>query len=208
MRRHYLPFLAVALCGTLVACQPGSEPASEPGSEAVEAPPERVENPELGLAIKDLPEELEVGMNEGETLALSAPGGGTIQLLNGELENSINLVQAAKDHQAAMESKPGGEIRQRNEMMSADFGTTYFSRGRYESETGGLEEEAVLLLIHPRGDRPLTVRYVYPVTAETTDEEIKARIEGHLFETLFQLEGLPVPGAEPASEPEPAGDAG
>ena len=193
--------------------------ACGPAAEEPPPPPQRVENAALGLAIQNLPAAFTVAVNEsseeGGRLELAGPGGGRLDFLNGEIETSINLVQAARDHEASCVARPGGELKQRTEMQSPEFGLVYFSRGRYESEPAKpsepspgidppaseavLEEEAVLLLIHPWQDRMLTVRYLYSVTEATTPEELRVRFEDELFDVFSELEGLPAPGV-PASD--------
>lgn len=181
----------------LGGCQKEPEPPPPP-------PPERVENASLGVAVAALPAGLKVAANEDGKLELATEDGtGKVWFMLGEIQNSINLVRAAEEHAASFGELPNGEHKRRVEMAHGDFGVVYLSGGRFDGEAGP-EEESVLMLIHPWGDRMLWVRYEYP---EGTKEEIQARLENHLFEVLNELEGLPFPDAAPA-DAAPADDVG
>lgn len=181
MPRKILTLLAVF--AVLAACQKEPEAPTEP------PPGPRVENADLGLAIASLPAAFEVSKNDSEGLELtSVDGTGHLTFVLGPVENSINLVAAAQEHEASFAERPDGVFKQRTEMMSMTLGTTYLSRGQYRNEAGEMEEESVLLTIHPRGDRMLTVRYVYPV-----GEDAKERLEDGLFAVFNELEGVAAP---------------
>jgi len=180
----------LALFAALAACQQEPEAPPEP------PPAPRVENAGLGVAIASLPPAFEVAKNDSEGLELrSVDGAGRLSFVLGPVESSINLVAAARDHEASFAERPDGAFKQRTEMMSMTLGTTYLSRGQYRNEAGQMEEESVLLAIHPWGDRMLTVRYVYPV-----GEDAKERLENGLFAVFTELEAVAAPGGE-GSEP-------
>ncbi len=191
MPRRIPVFLVVLIAVVvLAACQ------SEPEAPAEPPPGPRVENADVGLAVAALPASLEVLKNDTEGLELgSVDGAGRLVFVLGELESSINLVAAARDHEASFAERPEGVFKQRTEMMSVTLGTTYLSRGQYRNEAGVMEEESVLLAIHPWGDRMLTVRYVYPV-----GEDAKERLQEHLFAVFGELEAMAAPAEEAAPE--------
>lgn len=169
---------------SLLAC--ASEEAPPP------PPAERVENPQLGVAITALPPVFEVTANEGTRLELApaAEGStGTLAVTAGEAESGgINLLAAVKAHEAEILAREGGEYKGQRELGS-QLGTAFYSRGRYAGEDGAQVEETVIFLVHPWGDRTLQLIYRYPAAPEDTKE----RIEGHLFPLLGTLEGLPPP---------------
>lgn len=183
MPRKILTLLA--LFAVLAACQKEPEAPPEPPAGP------RVENADLGLAIASLPAAFEVAKNDSEGLELrSVDGTGHVTFVLGPVENSINLVAAAREHEESFAERPEGVFKQRTEMMSTTLGTTYLSRGQYRNEAGVMEEEAVLLAIHPRGDRMLTVRYVYPV-----GEDAKERLQDQLFVLFSEIEAIDAPAA-------------
>ncbi len=160
--------------------------------------PERIENPQLGIAIAALPAPFQVAVNEGTTLELVA-GEGRLSIIAGAAQVAgINLVQAVWDHKASIVDRPGGEYKGQQE-LGTQFGTAFYSRGRYQGDAGEVEE-TVILVIHPWGDRRLDLRYRYPAT-----DDSKERIQEQLFAVLERLRGLPRP-ALPAAEPAPAVD--
>ena len=174
--------MSLALPG-LLACT--SEEAAPP------PPAERVENPQVGVAITALPPVFEVTANEGARLELApaAEGStGTLAITTGEAESGgINLLAAVKAHEAEIRLRDSGEYKGQRELGS-QLGTAFYSRGRYSGEDGAQVEETVIFLVHPWGDRTLQLIYRYPAVEDTRE-----RIEGHLFSLLGTLEGLPPP---------------
>lgn len=189
--------LAAALLAVLIGgCQPSSVPEA--------AVPVRVESPELGIAIADLPEFFHLAVNEGTTLELvpaDPEDGGRLTIVAGQGQVAgVNLVQAVWDHKAKIEGRPGGEFLGQRE-LGTHLGTAFYSRGQYQGEGEGvLEEETAIFVIHPWGDRRLDLIYRYPAGDDTSE-----RLEKQLFAVLGQIEGLtPVlVTEEPAEEPEP-----
>lgn len=152
----------------------------------VEVSADRVENPELGIAIAALPAPFQVAVNEGSTLELVA-GDGRLSIVAGAQQVAgINLVQAVWDHKASILERSQGEYKGQQE-LGTHFGTAFYSRGRYQSDAGDVEE-TVILAIHPWGDRRLDLVYRYPAT-----DDSKERIEQQLFAVLTELEALPQP---------------
>ena len=148
------------------ACGAGEKKAAEPE-------PVRIESPSLGIVLVDPPAEFEVASNGEGRLVLRAPDGGTVTLERGTEAEDSNLVQAVKDHQAAIEGREGGEYLGVRELVTP-LGSAFWSRGRYPGEHGTLEETRIVTL-HPSGQGILTLTYVYPA-----GEDSSARIQSLL----------------------------
>jgi hypothetical protein len=69
-----------------------------------------------------------------------------------------------------MEGKNGAEYMGGQELQG-EFGTAFYSRGRYIDE-GSLVEETAVFMIHPTGNRLLGIHYRYPA-----GEDSAARVE-------------------------------
>lgn len=192
--------LALAPCLALAACAPGGEEATPPTEEA--AGP-RVENPELGIAVAQLPAGFEVATNEGDELVLARrdeedPARLAFEL--GPLQSSgINLVERVWEEKERIESLPDGQYRGQNELGGVPLGTTFTSRGRFRNETGEAMEEYRALTLHPTQNRVLILDYEYPVPPP--DEAEKHHRLEELMLVLEQVEpmggtGEPEPPAE------------
>ena len=149
------------------------------------APPENagVENAELGIKLVSVPEGLTVVATDGRRLVLkpAAEGAeGSIVFAAGPEQSAINLVAVVQNHQARIEALPDGVYKGGQELMG-DFGTAFYSRGRF-SEDGETVEETVLFLIHPSANRLLEIRYLYPAGTDSA-----ARVE-QLIAVLGELE--------------------
>ncbi|MCP4656908.1 MAG: hypothetical protein GY856_15970 [bacterium] len=159
---------------------------------------ERIENPQLGIAIAALPAPFQVAVNEGTTLELVA-GEGRLSIVASPAQVAgVNLVQAVWDHKASILERPEGEYKGQQE-LGTYLGTAFYSRGHYQGDAGRIEE-TVILVVHPWSDRRLDLVYRYPAT-----DDSKERIEKQLFAVLGQVEALPQP-ALPVDEPAPAVD--
>ena len=185
MRHPILVAAAIALtAGGLAACTKEEPPAP--------APPRRVENPRVGVAIAALTE-FSVVANDGDAIELAPVGAGatgTASVVAGEAEiGGINLVAAIQEHKEEILARPDGDYKGQAEYVSP-LGTTFASRGRY-SEDGGTVEERVVFMVHPWGDRTLQVIYRYPAGDDT-----QARLDALMNGVVGELEGLPAPGAE------------
>ncbi len=122
-----------------------------------------VVNAELRIRLANVPEGFEVAINQGAVLELSPIGGiagGSVLFAVGPEETGINLVAAVKEHQARIESLPGGEYQGAQELQGP-LGTAFYSRGRFQGDDG-LEEETVILSLHPSQSRLLEIIYDYP----------------------------------------------
>ena len=185
---HRYAFASFVLCvAVLVACKPSAPPAAEEPAAA-----SRVEYPDLGLAIANVPEIFRISNADDSGIELElVEGEGVLRITPGEVERSINLVQAVKDHQADILARPGGDYKGGNELVLVEFpGAAYYSRGRFEGEAGPTEE-TVMFLIHPWKDRQVRVTYIYPA-----GDDSSARLQDQLFALVQELEGMPVPEAD------------
>ena len=173
----------------LAGCQKKAEEPPPP-------PTVRVDNPAAGVAIAALSADFQVADNDGATIELVPAGEGatgTVSIVAGEAEiGGINLVAAVKAHKEEILQRPDGDYKGQAEYVSP-LGTTYASRGRY-SEGGSTVEERVVFMVHPWGDRLLSVIYRYPAGDDT-----QARLDALMNGVVGELEALPAPGAE-ASE--------
>lgn len=177
MRTTTVLILVLASVG-LVACdeERSVAPATEP-----------VTNEALGVRFSDLPRACEVTENEGDELELGCDltdrqTTGTLHVELGEIERSVNLKALATAQKEDFESLPGGEFKGNSELVTPG-GPAYTARGRYDEDGEDVEEMRVFTL-HPRQNRPLILRFVYPEGDST-----KARID-QLFAVLGELEGV------------------
>ena len=171
----------------LGACGQGSEP------EVAAPAAVRVENPQVGVVIGNLPAFFKVDVNQDDQLALvpaAAEGTGRLTISADPAETSgINLVAAVEEHKVDINGRDDGTYKGQREIGS-HLGTAFYSRGHF-SQDGGIKEETVIFLIHPWGDRKLRLTYVYPA-----GDDSRERLEEQLFEVFGEIEGLPAPGAE------------
>ncbi|MEM1182872.1 MAG: hypothetical protein AAGM22_31295 [Acidobacteriota bacterium] len=193
MSRTALASLFALLLVLSIGCKP---PESV---EPAEAPPERVENAQAGVALADVPDFFTVVSNDGGVIEL-APGDDTVEgkltVMATEVETGgINLVAAIEDHKANLLAREAGVYKGQRE-LGTQLGTAFNSRGQW-SEGGRTMEEAAVFLVHPQGDRKLVLTYTYPA-----GDDSSARLMDQLFAVLGEVEPL-------SEEPPPAdGDAG
>ena len=156
-------------------------------------PPVRVDNPTAGVAIAALSPDFVAAGNDGATIELVPAGEGAtgkVSIVAGEAEiGGINLVAAVKAHKEEILQRPDGDYKGQTEYVSP-LGTTYASRGRY-TEGGGTVEERVVFMVHPWGDRLLSVIYRYPAGDDTQD-----RLDSLMEGVVGELEGLPPASGE------------
>ena len=152
---------------------------SQPGP-----PPEQtIENLDLGIKLASLPASLTLATNQGSSLELKpsdAHRGGVIWFSVGKKEDGVNLVAAVNAHKAWIEGLPDGEYKGAQELQG-DFGSAFYSRGRFV-DAGASVEETVVFLIPPAGNRLLEIHYRYPA-----GEDSATRVQ-ELIEVLGQLE--------------------
>lgn len=177
------------------------EPPEAPPEEA--APAERVENPELGIALATVPEGFRLVSNDADGILLERkpelPPAEARIVVGPVQEAGVNLVAAVNDYKAEVEAKPEGKFLGMIEMMGP-LGTAFSVRGRH-AEGGEAVEEIRLLSVHPLENRMLTVVYGYAVPSDA-----KARMDEAMV-VLGEIEAFTPP--VPAGEGElPAGDAG
>ena len=152
-------------------------------------PPVEVVNEELGVALSSLPAGLAVGENQGPNLQLrpTAPEKqGGIWFDVGPETHAVNLVLAVNDHQMLIEGRPNGEYLGAQELIG-DFGSAFYSRGRYDQGSDRIEE-TVLYLIHSTGNRLLSIRSQYPAATDSA-----ARVE-ELIDVLSRMDWDPTQG--------------
>jgi hypothetical protein len=156
--------------------------------EAQQSParePVRVENPQLGIAIADLPDAFDVVTAAAETIELVAEGpagAGRAVIDAGPVQSGgINLIEATKERKAWFESQPGA-IYHGNRELGTPIGTAFTARATYSTDSGEIEETWVCA-VHPGENRLLTIAYTYP-TGET-----ETRIE-QLLALLGEIEGI------------------
>ena len=164
--------VVVVLAACCAACSPQ------------QAPPEGgYSNLDLGIRLAAVPDGFAVAVNQGSSFELRPTDetvGGLLWFGVGPEVEGVNLVAAVNKHQARIEGLPGGDYKGAQELQGP-LGTAFYSRGRYldgETET----EETILVTIHPKGNRMLTITYRYPAGNDSA-----ARVE-QLIETLAFVE--------------------
>lgn len=161
--------LSLVLALALLSCAQPPEPPPPP--------PPGVENAELDITLTSVPEGLRVAANQGSNLKLEPVDpavGGAIRFEVGPEEIGVNLVAAVRDHQQSIEGLPDGNYMGAQELQ-ADFGTAFYSRGRF-TEDGVALEETVIFRIHPRASRLLSIDYRYPA-GDDSAERVEQLIE-------------------------------
>lgn len=178
--------LATALL--LAACQAQQE-TTEPQS-AVRS----VLAVSAGVRIAELPESFEVTANDTERFELAAlpPTEGSVVFTLGDTQaGGVNIVETVKAELAAFASLPDGQSFGQTQLV-APIGLTYMARGRYSRDDVSMEELKALV-VHPWGNRLLSVEYVYPAGEDTSDRGAQ------LMELLGEIEAL----KEPTTEADP-----
>jgi hypothetical protein len=135
---------------------------------------EPIVNQQLGLRIASVPAPFQVLENQGRTLRLAVDGtperGVVLFIVGKPRPSGVNLVAAVNSKKPEIESKPKGEFLGTVELKTP-LGSAFTARGRYDAESGRLEEIWVLAL-HPSGDRLLSMVYRYPA-----DEDSDTRVD-------------------------------
>lgn len=206
-RSLYLPTLCLA---ALLGCRERQET-----TPAVSMAPQRIENPELQLAIAGLPGGYDLAVNEGDRLELvrepGLPPGRAWFVLGEPVEGGINLVEIIGGQRQVFEALPGGSFNGNGELVLPDGRPAYYSRGRFQDEGGAMVEEFRIWSVHPvANDRLLTVYYRYPAARDSAQrlEDVLllvGEIEGLGGATTAATEGA---GGTEASDGRPAEAAG
>lgn len=185
--------LALGICVLFVACgQEAPEPPPAP------AAPQRVENPEAGLALTDVPDGWRLVSNQGAEIVLERkpqlpPGTATVAATE-EQQAGVNLVDAVNEQKAEIEQRPEGRFQGQTELRGP-LGTAFLTRGRWSNE-GTDWEELRIFSLHPGGNRMVVLTYDYALTGDTKD-----RAE-QVMELLAYVEGLATAATTPEATPE------
>lgn len=153
------PLLAVLLSAALLlalgSCR--RQPATTGGP---------IVNHALDLTLDSLPSAFKVKINQGDQFELETtdpalPGTVTFSVSKPGL-GGVNLVAAVKQRKAAFEAAKDGKYLGNQELMTP-LGSAFTARGRYTDAKGQKLEEIWVYLLHPKGDRLLSIDYRYPV---------------------------------------------
>ncbi len=153
------------------------------GPESPPPEPTDIQNIDLGITLSGLPDGLIVASNQGTSLELRPSDplvGGILWFAVGPEREGVNLVAAVQSHQAQMEGMVDAVYKGGQELQG-DFGTAFYSRGRY-TDGGEPVEETVIFMIHPAGNRLLGIHYRYPA-----GDDSAARVE-QLIDVVSYLE--------------------
>jgi hypothetical protein len=132
-----------------------------------------IENVDLGLTLSGLPPGLVLASNQGSSFELRPADqsqGGILWFKVGPEQEGVNLVAAVQAHKDQIEGRNDGDYNGGQE-LTGEFGTAFYSRGRYV-EDGEQTEEAAVFMIHPSGNRLLVIHYRYPA-----GDDSAARVE-------------------------------
>jgi len=170
--------LAVVVLGFAVACRRDAAPAA--------AAPLRVDSPELGLAILELPRDLTVDTNRDGVLILeraAADDDARVFVEVGPLQpEGFDLNHWVEAQAAEFAAKPDGSFLGSRKLRTP-IGDAFTARGRYASESGETEETRVLAR-HPGAPRLLIVRYVYRAGDDTEQRIVQ------LLDVFAQIEAI------------------
>lgn len=173
------------------------------GGEAAVGEAQRIENPELGIAVVIPPgSPFELVSNQGDEIRLRFPGNrefspGTVTYTAGPVEKyGINLVDAVNARKAELQAMPDGQFFGQVELGSANLGTIYSTRGRFTDDDGKTVEELRLFAVHPSANRLLSMTYRY----EPSPGQTQARLVDQAAEALGYVEPLAPPADAAADE--------
>ena len=192
--RRFSLFGLAGLLSWLCACG-GDEAVQAP---VMEAPPQRIENEALDLALARVPLGLALRSN-GADLRL-APAGAEGSPLAGEIrivadppsDYGIDVVKTANDQQAAFLAAPRGEFFGAQRLVTP-LGEATYARGRFDAADGSRVEETRAFAVHPAANRLVTVTYQYPA-GEDSRERVAV-----LLEVLGEIEARTPSAPEPAA---------
>ena len=172
----------------LGAC--GSEPIAPPVSTdtSLVAPSARVR-------LATTPEIFEVAANDAERLEFTAPslpGPSRVTITLGEIETAgINIFERVEQQLASFNELPSGSSFGQTQLV-APIGLIFMLRGRFEEDDREVEELRAIL-VHPVGNRLLTISYRYPAGNDTAERGQQ------LMELLGEIEDLKPQNVPPDS---------
>jgi hypothetical protein len=177
--------LALLLVLPLLAIACASEPPAEEAPEPI-----RVENPAMGLAFSQLPEDFVVEANDPEQIVVVSDDperAGTMTVEVGEPSDfGIELDQKVWEDRERVEARSDGEYLGGNKLMS-QLGEAFYSRSRIEEE-GAVIETVRVFALHPTENRLVTLSYRYPAADDSSER---------LPEVLQLLGAIEIPDAAP-----------
>jgi hypothetical protein len=160
--------------------------------EAPPPPAKNIVNQVLGIELAAVPPELEVMVNEGDSLVLApvddATGGQLAFSVGPEVEG-VNLVAAVNRHRRLIEERPGADYKGAQELVTP-LGPAFYSRGRYLAGTTETEE-TVVFVQHPSSSRLLSLSYRYPAGVDSS-----VRVQ-QLLEVLSEVQAITEGEAKP-----------
>ncbi|MEM6456563.1 MAG: hypothetical protein AAF772_15835, partial [Acidobacteriota bacterium] len=145
----------------------------------------------LGIAIAALPSAFSL-VDAGDARIVLTPAStdgemavaGTVTIeADPPAEGGVNLVTALEAHKADVEARTDGVYKGQRELI-APLGSAFYSRGQWTGADAdaATQEETIVLMLHPNGDRILRATYVYPA-----GEDAGARVES-LLELVGEIE--------------------
>jgi len=159
--------------------------ASEPAAPPTPADTS-ITAPSVLLRLAAIPEVFELAANDAEQLEFTAPslpGPSTMTITLGDPEpGGLNILEHLEQQLDRFSELPEG-VSFGWKQLSAPLGLTFLVRGRYQE--GGREiEEFRAILVHPAGNRLLTMSYRYPASEDTVERGLQ------LMELLGEMEPL------------------
>lgn len=190
MRKRDTLTASLLIASTLGACASETEAPAAPADTSFDAPSALVH-------VAATPEVFAVETNDAESLRLSAPGlpgPSEVNVTLGEVvAGGINIFEAVEEQMATFTEMPEGASFGQTQLV-ADIGLTFMLRGRYLVE-GNQAEELRMILVHPAGNRLLTISYVYPLGEDTAERGQQ------LMELLGEMSSLEPEAAEADETP-------
>lgn len=159
------------------------------GSEPI-APPVPTDTslvaPSALVRLATTPEVFEVTANDAEQLEFSAPslpGPSRVTISLGDTEaTGINIFERVEQQLASFTELPSGSSFGQTQLV-APIGLIFMLRGRFEEDDREIEELRAIL-VHPVGNRLLTISYQYPAENDTAERGQQ------LMELLGEIEEL------------------
>ncbi|MGD8439318.1 MAG: hypothetical protein PVG53_02205 [Holophagae bacterium] len=173
--------IVIVVAGLLGTCHRSPDEPVSPESSTVVA----VDFPDLGVRLA-IDTAVFDAASDGTSRPVIETGDptdpGRIEVDARPPDDGQNLPAAVAEHRTFIEHQDGGRYLGAQELVS-QLGPAFFSRGRYATPDGEIEETVVFAL-HPAGGRMITLTYRYPA-----DDDSSARVE-QLIEVLGTVETL------------------